>query len=182
MPRGCHDVADFALPPRNAAGITRNDPPGPNPPGTPRQSMQVRVVPRSASKRPGKVRIPRSRPAARPRSQQPLSTMPSQSLSTPSQISVDGPEHQRTGMGVAPNRSPPGAFHPRVFLPTPDSRRRGAAGRSSSWHGSNSCSICLTIERLPGEPAGTVMRGWLAGFQRAEVRATAREIFVDSGD
>src|SRR6059036_1461809 len=40
----------------------------------------------------------------------------------------------------------------------------------------------LAVERLPGEPAGTVMWGWLAGFQGAEVRGTAREIFVDSGD
>src|SRR6476619_7052140 len=33
-------------------------PDSPEPPGTPRQSMQVRVVPRLSSKRPGKVRIP----------------------------------------------------------------------------------------------------------------------------
>src|SRR5438128_4759241 len=40
----------------------------------------------------------------------------------------------------------------------------------------------LAVERLPGEPARTVMRGWLAGFQGAEVRSTASEVFVDSGD
>ena len=42
--------------------------------------------------------------------------------------------------------------------------------------------FCLTVERLPGEPAGTVMWSWLAGFQGAEIGGTAREVFVDGGD
>ena len=40
----------------------------------------------------------------------------------------------------------------------------------------------LAVERLPGEPARTVMWSWLAGFQGAKVRGTAHEVFVNSGD
>src|SRR5436190_3768179 len=57
----CHVVATT---PRNQPSrdgtprVHMERPNGPEPPGTPRQSMQVRVVPRLASKRAGKVRIP----------------------------------------------------------------------------------------------------------------------------
>src|SRR4051794_20762892 len=49
----------FRVPAAEHGGCTRNDSTGPNLPGTPQHSMQVRVVPRLSSKRPGKVRIRR---------------------------------------------------------------------------------------------------------------------------
>ena len=40
----------------------------------------------------------------------------------------------------------------------------------------------LAVERLPGEPAGTVVRFGLAGFKGAEVGSLAGKVVVDGGN